>query len=70
MMLKRRKLPKRMRIGGVGLVEVTRLPKSMPHTVRIGNVDFPVDKENFRAVWAMQHMTKAERKRRAKMPLY
>lgn len=68
-MPKRRRLPK-MRVKGVGLIEVTRLPKRIPPTVRLGNMDFPVDKENFIVVWAMQHMSKAERKRQAKKPLF
>lgn len=59
------KLPK-IKVRGVGMVEVTRLPKRVPKTITIFGKEEPVKKQDYLEVWALAHQTKADQKMRDK----
>lgn len=52
-----------MTIRGAGKVKVTKRPKRIPKTVKIGNRKLKVDKSTFKTIWASNHLAKGERKR-------
>ena len=60
-------MPK-MRIKGVGLVEVTSRPKSIPKYGKdpITGRKTRIYREEYRFVWAYEHMTAREKKRQSK----
>ena len=59
----RKKLP-RIMVHGVGRVQVSRLPKRIPKTIKLGRVVVPVDKQAFLVTWALAHQTKADAQKR------
>lgn len=59
----RKKLP-RINVHGVGKVEVTRLPKRIPKTIKLGRVVVPVDKQAYLVTWALAHQTAADAAKR------
>lgn len=55
--LSRKSFP-RMKVGDLGYVEVYRLPKVIPKSIKVGGMKFPVDRANYRLIWASIHATK------------
>lgn len=52
-----------MYVRGVGKVRVTRKPKRIPKTIKLGNKKFKVSKSMYNAVWASEHQIKPKRRK-------
>jgi hypothetical protein len=50
-------------VKGMGEIEVDKLPRRVPKTVRLFGRKYPVDEEKFRLVWAINHATQDARNR-------
>jgi len=50
-------------------VEITEPVPKIPEKMRIGGLEFPVDKELFKFLWIAEHMTEESRQRLSKQLL-